>query len=142
MGFSSDPVYTLVTQPMLQRQPNWTELRSMVSKSIFNVDSKNVDKWSSNVIPDFFFKTYLGGPKGKNLKRHDGGLFFLKFLESTLKMDLESINLSSVEFRRRCNIGWVTSGSWKHCQCKLSMVTKYFCSNLNFLFYYKHYFKD
>ena len=32
----------LVTQPMLQPTPNQTELRLMVSKSIFNVDSKNV----------------------------------------------------------------------------------------------------
>ena len=34
----------LVTQPMLQCQSNWTELRLMVSKSIFNVDSKNVSE--------------------------------------------------------------------------------------------------
>ena len=34
----------LVTQPMLQLQPNQTELRLMVSKSIFYVDSKNVNK--------------------------------------------------------------------------------------------------
>ena len=59
---------TLVTQPMLQPTPNQTELRLMVSKSIFNVDSKNVSEkflhrhsWK-NV---FFFKTYLGGPKEK-----------------------------------------------------------------------------
>ena len=35
---------SLVTQPMLQLGPNQTELRLMVSKSIFNVDSKNVNK--------------------------------------------------------------------------------------------------
>ena len=53
---------------MLQLGPNQTELRLMVSKSIFDVDSKNVNKkflhrhsWK-NV---FFFKTYLGGPKEK-----------------------------------------------------------------------------
>ena len=36
--------YTLVTQPMLQLRLNQTELRLMISKSIFNVDSKNVNK--------------------------------------------------------------------------------------------------
>ena len=59
---------TLVAQPMLQLQPNQTELRLMVSKSIFNVDSKNVSESSSTVTPQkmlFFFKTYLGGPKEK-----------------------------------------------------------------------------
>ena len=33
----------------------------------------------------------------------------LTFLESTLKVDLETINLSSVWFGVGCNIGWVTS---------------------------------
>ena len=62
----------------------------------------------------FFFKTYLGGPKEKIWKK---GFFqewrwrnfSLTFLESTLKKDLESINLSSVWFGVSCNIGWVTS---------------------------------
>ena len=36
--------YSLVTQPMLQPTPNQTELRWMVSKSFFNVDSKNVSE--------------------------------------------------------------------------------------------------
>ena len=35
---------TLVTQPMLQPTSNQTEIRLMVSKSIFSVDSKNVSK--------------------------------------------------------------------------------------------------
>ena len=102
---------------MLQPTPNQTELRLMVSKSIFNVDSKNVSEkflhrhsWK-NV---FFFKTYLGGPKEKIWKK---GFFqewrwrnfLLTFLESTLKMDLETINLSSIWFGCSCNIGWVTS---------------------------------
>ena len=42
MYISSD--VTLVTQPMLQPTLNQTELRLMVSKSIFNEDSKNVSE--------------------------------------------------------------------------------------------------
>ena len=41
---NNDVISSLVTQPMLQPPPNQTELRLMVSKSIFNVDSKNVSK--------------------------------------------------------------------------------------------------
>ena len=62
----------------------------------------------------FFFKTYLGGPKEKIWKK---GFFqewrwrnfSLTLSESTLKKDLETINLSSVWFGVGCNIGWVTS---------------------------------
>ena len=39
-----DHATTLVTQPMLQPTPNQTELRLMVSKSFFKVDSKDVSK--------------------------------------------------------------------------------------------------
>ena len=71
LGFKST-VVTLVTQPMLQPTPNQTELRLMVSKSIFNVDSKNVSQkflhrhsWK-NV---FFLQNLPWGTKGKNLKK-------------------------------------------------------------------------
>ena len=62
----------------------------------------------------FFLKTYLGGPKEKIWKKRffqewRWRNFSLTFLESTLKMDLETINLSSVWFSCSCNIGWVTS---------------------------------
>ena len=57
---------TLVTQPMLQPTPNQMELRLMVSKSFFSVDSKSLSEkflhchsWK-NV---FFFKTYPVGTK-------------------------------------------------------------------------------
>ena len=50
--------YTLVTQPMLQPTPNQTELRLMVSKSFFNVGSKNVSEkflhrhsWNGILLP-------------------------------------------------------------------------------------------
>ena len=43
-GCGAPPATSLVTQPMLQLRPNQTELRLMVSKSIFNVDSKNVSE--------------------------------------------------------------------------------------------------
>ena len=64
----------------------------------------------------FFFQNLPWGTKGKNLKER---IFFQEwrwrnflftFLESTLKMDLETINLSSVWFGVGCNTGWVTSG--------------------------------
>ena len=52
----------LVTQPMLQPTPNQTELRLMVSKSIFDVDSKNVSEkfphrhsWKNPFFSDFSF---------------------------------------------------------------------------------------
>ena len=80
----------------------------MVSKSIFNVHSKNVS--SSTVPPEkmFFFSKPTLGTKGKNLKK---GFFqewwwrnfSLTFLESTLKKDLETISLSSVWF----GVGWL-----------------------------------
>ena len=64
--------YTLVTQPMLQLRLNQTELRLMIFKSIFNVDSKNVNKmflhrhsWKKV----FFFQNLPWGTKGKNLKK-------------------------------------------------------------------------
>ena len=107
---------TLVTQPILQPTPNQTELRLMVSKSFFSVDSKNVNKkfLHCHSWKKFFFQNLPWGTKGKNLKK---GFFqewrwrnfSLTFLESTLKMDLETINLSSVWFGHSCNIGWVTS---------------------------------
>ena len=63
---------SLVTQPMLQLTPNQMELRLMVSKSFFNVDSKNVSEkflhrhsWK-NV---FFLQNLPWGTKGKNLKK-------------------------------------------------------------------------
>ena len=66
--------------------------------------------WS---LKGFFFKTYLWGPKKKNLKFFFQELrwryFSLTFFDSTLKKNLETINLSSVWFGVRCNIGWVTS---------------------------------
>ena len=62
---------SLATQPMLQRRPTWTELRVIVFKSIFNVDSKNVNKkfLHHHHHRSFFFKTYLGGPKKKIWKK-------------------------------------------------------------------------
>ena len=39
----------------------------------------------------------------------------LTFLESTLKMELGTLNLSSVWFGVGCNIGWVTSVKARHC---------------------------
>ena len=90
---------SLVTQPMLQPTPNQTELRLIVSKSFFNVDSKNVSKkflhhhsWKKGFFQEWRWRN-----------------FSLTFLESTLKKDLETINLSSVWFGVGCNIGWVTS---------------------------------
>ena len=60
-------INTLVTQPMLQLRPNQTELGLMISKSIFNVDSKNVNK-----------KFLHLGKKSekKNFFRSDGGATF------------------------------------------------------------------
>ena len=55
--------WSLVTQPMLQTTPNQTELTLMVSKSVFNVDSKNV---SEKFLQRHSWKMYF---KGKNLKK-------------------------------------------------------------------------
>ena len=84
----------------------------MVSKSIFNVDSKNVSEkflhrhsWK-NV---FFFKTYFGGPKEKIWKKGFFQEWRWRNFSLTLKKDLETINLSSIWFGVGCNIGWVTS---------------------------------
>ena len=54
---------TLVTQPRLQLTPNQTELRLMVSKSIFNVDSKNVSKKFLTVTPKKILFLSLWSPK-------------------------------------------------------------------------------
>ena len=110
-------VIAIVTQPMLQPTSNQMELRLMVSKSFFNVDSKN---GSENVLhhhswKNHFFQIFSFGPPGRFWKKKT---FFQEwrwrnfshtFLESTSKMDLETINLSSVWFGVGCNIGWVTS---------------------------------
>ena len=68
--------YTLVTQPMLQPTPNQMELRLMVSKSFFDVDSKNVSEkflhrhsWKNPFFQIFSF----GPPKKPHFFRSDGG---------------------------------------------------------------------
>ena len=61
-------VLALVTQPMLQRRPNRTELRSMDSYiqilCRFQKCKRKVPP-PSPLKKSFFFKTYLGGPKEK-----------------------------------------------------------------------------
>ena len=61
---------SLVTQPMLQPTPNQTELRLIVSKSFFNVDSKNVSKkflhrhsWKNLFFSDFLWSHRVGFEK-------------------------------------------------------------------------------
>ena len=64
--------WPLVTQPMLQPTPNQTELRLMVSKSFFNVDSKNgsekfLHRHSCKNV--FFSKPTLGDQRKKSEKK-------------------------------------------------------------------------
>ena len=74
-------------------------------------------KSSSTVTPKkiIFFRFFPLVPQGRFWKKNTffqewrWRNFLLTFLESTLKIDLEIINLSSVWFGRSCNIGWVTS---------------------------------
>ena len=70
---------SLVTQPMLQPTPNQTELRLMVSKSIFNIDSKNVSEkflhrhsWKNPFFWDFFLWSPKVGFEKKKKIRSDG----------------------------------------------------------------------
>ena len=103
---------------MLQPTPNQTELRLMVSKSFFNVDSKNVSEkflhrhsWKKSFFSDFFlWSPKVGFEKKKTFfQEWRWRNFSLTFLESTLKMVLETMDLSSVWFGVSCNIGWVIS---------------------------------
>ena len=54
---------------MLQPTPNQTELRLIVSKSIFNVDSKNVSQKFPPEKMFFFSKPTLGDQRKKSEKK-------------------------------------------------------------------------
>ena len=56
---------------MLQRRPTWTELRVIVFKSIFNVDSKNVNKkfLHHHRQKIGFFQNLTWGTKGKKSEK-------------------------------------------------------------------------